>query len=105
MIIVRNASFWKQACAMVDVEGVPWGSMEPFIWRAAFENNMCKRTTYTTLSLPSSMGEVRKAREVLVNNLTPLWIHSCIPAISVDEEKRVCQAGVSRKIFLCECVV
>ena len=27
------------------------GSMEPLFWRAAFENTMLKRTTYTTLTL------------------------------------------------------
>ena len=39
-------------------------------------------------------GEGRKG---LVNNLTPMRIHGCIPAVSVDEGKRECQVGVSRE--------
>ena len=31
--------------------GGSMGAMEPIFWRAAFENTMRKRTTYTTLTL------------------------------------------------------
>ena len=37
-------------------------------------------------------GERGEGRE---NNSTPTRIHSCIPAVSVDEGKRECQVGVS----------
>ena len=50
-------------------------------------------------------GEKSKGRKGLVNNSTPTWIHSCIPAVRVDEGKRECQVGVSREYILCECVV
>ena len=42
-------------------------------------------------------GERGEGRKSLVNNSTPTRIHGCIPAVSVDEGKCVCQVGVSRE--------
>ena len=42
----------------------------------------------------SGQGE-KGERKGLVNNLTPTRIHSCIPAVSVDEGKHESQVGVS----------
>ena len=37
------------------------------------------------------VGEKKRRRKGLVNNSTLMWIHGCIPAVSVDEGKRECQ--------------
>ena len=42
-------------------------------------------------------GKRGEGRKGLVNNSTLMQIHSCIPAVSVDEGKRECQ-GMSREL-------
>ena len=46
---------------------------------------------------PYGRDEKGDGRKGLVNNLTPMRIHGCIPAVSVDEGKCKCQVGVSRE--------
>ena len=47
-------------------------------------------------TLPVWAGRVGRGKG-LMNNWTLMWIHGCIPAVSVDEGKRECQVGVSRE--------
>ena len=42
-------------------------------------------------------GRERGGKEGSVNNSTLTRVNGCIPAFSVDEGKRECQVGVSRK--------
>ena len=48
---------------------------------------------------PSYVGGARegRGRKGLVNNLIPMQIHDCFPAVSIDEGKCECQVGVSRE--------
>ena len=65
------------------------------------------RCNLVWFSDPSCMGRAKREGKGLVNNSTPTWIHNCIPASSVDEEKKttnVKKVWVMNKI-LCKYVV
>ena len=68
---------------------------------SAYDVMLCYENTNPSVLVPRAFlygrGERGEGRKGLVNNSTPTRIHGCIPAVSVDEEKRECQVGVSRE--------